>query len=583
MALPDDFLYQLKNANSIEGVMSSYTSLKRTGHNYVCLCPFHSEKSPSCTVYTDTQSFYCFGCGAGGDVITFVMKSENLDYFEAVKYLAERGNIPLPDEQFDENSSRIKQRVYEINRLAARFFFSQLKAQRDNNGLAYLLNRGLSLQTIEKYGLGYADDKWNNLKNYLMSEGYTENELIVAGLCIKSKSGNLYDVFRNRVIFPILDLRGNVIAFGGRLLDGEGPKYLNSSDTPVFKKSRNLFSLNFAKSSNEKRLILAEGYMDVIAINQAGFSNTVATLGTALTPEQARLMSQYAEEIIIAYDSDDAGQKATYKAIALLSDAGLKTRVLTIDNAKDPDEFIKKFGATRFKLLLDNSEGAIVYELNKCKNGLDMESDTGKVEYLKRVTHILADIKSSVEREVYISRVANEQGVSKETLLYEVNALVKKQRNMNEKREWRNITNQITAKRDNINPEAAKYPKEAKAETGIIAFLLNNPDKLEFVKSRLQAEDFVTAFNKRVFISIVDKIGGSKDISISSFNDDFTPDEMGKISEISAKTREINITQETVSDYIDVLLSHIDNTANGNDMSDEDFLNFFNSLKQKLN
>lgn len=494
MALPDDFLYQLKNANSIEGVMSSYTSLKRTGHNYVCLCPFHSEKSPSCTVYTDTQSFYCFGCGAGGDVITFVMKSENLDYFEAVKYLAERGNIPLPDEQFDENSSRIKQRVYEINRLAARFFFSQLKAQRDNKGLAYLLNRGLSLQTIEKYGLGYADDKWNNLKNYLMSEGYTENELIVAGLCIKSKSGNLYDVFRNRVIFPILDLRGNVIAFGGRLLDGEGPKYLNSSDTPVFKKSRNLFSLNFAKSSNEKRLILAEGYMDVIAINQAGFSNTVATLGTALTPEQARLMSQYAEEIIIAYDSDDAGQKATYKAIALLSDAGLKTRVLTIDNAKDPDEFIKKFGATRFKLLLDNSEGAIVYELNKCKNGLDMESDTGKVEYLKRVTHILADIKSSVEREVYISRVANEQGVSKETLLYEVNALVKKQRNMNEKREWRNITNQITAKRDNINPEAAKYPKEAKAETGIIAFLLNNPDKLEFVKSRLQAEDFVTAF-----------------------------------------------------------------------------------------
>lgn len=581
MALSEDFLYQLRNANSIETIMSSYTNLKRRGHNYVCLCPFHSEKTPSCTIYVDTQSFYCFGCGAGGDVITFIMKSENLSYIEAVKYLAERANIALPDEELDDKSGKIKQRVYEINRTAAKFFYSQLKSPAGRVGLQYLLERGLTPETIKKYGLGFAEDKWTTLTNYMLSEGFTEDELVISGLCGRSKSGRVYDVFRNRVIFPIIDLRGNVIAFGGRLLSGEGPKYLNSSDTPVFKKSRNLFSLNFAKASNEKRLILAEGYMDVIAINQAGFSNVVATLGTALTPEQARLMSQYAEEIIIAYDSDEAGQKATYKAINLLSEVGLKTKILKTNDAKDPDEFIKKFGSTRFKLLLDNSEGAIVFEINKCKNGLDMDSDVGRVEYLRRVTKVLSEIVSPVEREVYISRVANEQGISKDTLLFEVNAIIKKRQKSQDKKEWRNITNQFFSKRDNINPEASKYPKEAKAEAGIIAFLLLHPDKLDDITEKISPENFVTSFNKKVYESLILHLQSSYEVSISTFNGEFSPDEMGKISEILAKSREIEINEQTVLDYIDVLLSHIDNKDKNEDMSDEDFLEFFNNLKDK--
>ena len=581
MALSEDFLYQLKSANSIETIMSSYTNLKRRGHNYVCLCPFHSEKTPSCTIYTDNQSFYCFGCGAGGDVITFIMKSENLSYIEAVKYLAERANISMPEDHVDDKSGKIKQRVFEINRAAAKFFFSQLKSPAGRKGLEYLLNRGLSPETIKKYGLGFADDKWTTLTNYMQSEGYSADELVTAGLCGRSKSGRVFDIFRNRVIFPIIDLRGNVIAFGGRLIDGEGPKYLNSSDTPVFKKSRNLFSLNFAKDSHEKRLILAEGYMDVIAVNQAGFSNVVATLGTALTPEQARLMSQYAEEIIISYDSDEAGQKATYRAINLLSEVGLKTKILKINDAKDPDEFIKKFGSTRFKLLLDNSEGAIVFEINKCKNGLDMDSDVARVEYLSRVTKVLSEIISPVEREVYISRVANEQGISKQTILYEVNSIIKKRQKSQDKKEWRNITNQIVSKRDNINPEAAKYPKEAKAEAGIIAYLFLHPDKLSDISERISPDDFVTSFNKKVYESLVHHIENSVEISISVFNSEFSPDEMGKISEILAKFREIQITHDTVNDYIDVLLSHIDVKDKNEDMSDEDFLDFFNNLKNR--
>ena len=582
MALSEDFLYQLKSANSIETIMSSYTNLKRRGHNYVCLCPFHSEKTPSCTVYTDNQSFFCFGCGAGGDVITFIMKSENLSYIEAVKYLAERANIAMPEDQMDDKTGKIKQRVFEINRTAAKFFYNQLKSPVGRKGLEYFINRGLSPETIKKYGLGFAEDKWTTLTNHMQSEGYTQDELVTAGLCGRSKSGRVFDVFRNRVIFPIIDLRGNVIAFGGRLIDGEGPKYLNSSDTPVFKKSRNLFSLNFAKDSHEKFLILAEGYMDVIAVNQAGFSNVVATLGTALTPEQARLMSQYAEEIIISYDSDEAGQKATYRAINLLSEVGLKTKILKINDAKDPDEFIKKFGSTRFKLLLDNSEGAIVFEINKCKNGLDMESDVGRVEYLSRVTKVLSEIISPVEREVYISRVANEQGISKQTILYEVNSIIKKRQKSQDKKEWRNITNQIASKRDNINPEAAKYPKEAKAEAGIIAFLFLHPDKLSDIHEIISPDNFVTSFNKKVYESLVAHIENSVDISISVFNSEFSPDEMGKISEILAKFREIQIAQDTVNDYIDVLLSHIDVKDKNEDMSDEDFLDFFNNLKNKI-
>ncbi len=582
MAISEDFIYQLKNANSIESVMSSYTHLNKRGHNYVCLCPFHSEKTPSCTVYPDTQSFYCYGCGAGGDVITFVMKSENLDYIEALRYLAEKSGIAFPENDNDKQDKhfKLKQRIFEMNRLSANFYFSQLKSKQGEKGLAYLINRGLRPETIKKYGIGFAENQWRNLKDFLKSKGYLEDEMVAAGLCLRSRTGNVFDVFRNRIIFPIVDLRGNVVAFGGRLIDGDGPKYLNSSDTPVFKKSRNLFSLNFAKTSNEKKLILAEGYMDVIAVNQAGIDNVVATLGTALTPEQARLMSQYAEEIIISYDSDEAGQKATNKAIKMLSEVGLKTKILKINNAKDPDEFIKKFGATRFKLLLENSEGAIAFKINKCKDGIDLESDFGKVEFLKRVTNVLSEIISPIEREIYISRVSNDQGVSKQVLTTEVNAIIKKRSRSNDKRQWRNITNSFTQNKDVINPEAKKYPKQAKAENGIISFLFYNQDKFNEIISKISVDNFVTSFNRKVFSFLVDKLQNLTEISISSFNSEFSPKEMGKISEIISKSREIDITMDTINDYIDVLLLSDDKINENSDMSDEEFLDFSNKLKK---
>ena len=546
MALPENFIYQLKQNNPIDSVMSSYVRLQRRGHNYLCLCPFHSEKTPSCTIYNDTQSFYCFGCGAGGDVLTFIMKIENLEYIEAVKLLAERTGMRMPDEALNNDFTRIKSRILEINRLAAKYFYNVLTVEKDGEkGRRYFEQRQLSSNTIKKYGLGYAPNDWFKLSNYLKAAGYSDDELIIANLCAKGKNGGLYDLFRDRVIFPIIDLRGNVIAFGGRIIDGEGPKYLNSSDTPVFKKSRNLFSLNFAKKSDSKKLILAEGYMDVISINQAGFENVVATLGTALTHEQARLMGQYAEEVIISYDSDGAGQAATHKAINLLSEIGVNTRIIKMEGAKDPDEYIKKFGALKFKHLLDNSEGAINFELEKCRNGIDIETDTGKIEYLKRCVNVLADITSPIEREVYISKLAAEQRILKETLIQQVNGVIKKRMYSDRNKEWTEI--RMFSKQAKAVPESLKNPRKYKAETGIIAYLNSHPDSVDYIASRLQPDCFVTEFNRNVYNKLIDGIKKSEYFNIMSLQSELTADEMGKITEILTINRSVDINETAVT------------------------------------
>ncbi len=589
MALPDEFLQRLRDNNSIESVMSGYVSLKRAGRYQKCNCPFHSEKTPSCFVYPDTNSFYCFGCGAGGDVITFVMKIENLDYFEAVKLLAQRSGMSLPEDNFDDTIAKQKARIYEINKKAARFFHNQLKTEAGKPGLQYLLERGVSIDMIKKYGLGFAANSWSNLRTYLLGEGFSAEELNSANLISFSKEKKpSFDVFRNRVMFPIIDLRGNVIAFGGRALDTttDPRKYLNSSDTPVFKKSKNLFSLNYAKNVaiKEKKLILCEGYMDVIAVHQAGFENAVATLGTAITSEQARLMSQYCNEVIICYDSDEAGQKASQKAINLLSEVGITTKVIKMEGAKDPDEYIKKFGAGRFKQLLEKSEGAIDFELNKCKKDLDLNTEVDKVTYLKRTFEVLSEIESPLEREVYISKIADAQKVSKSVVQAEVDNLLRIKKRSNDKKEWSKIASGNYQRRDDVNPEAAKFPKQAKAEQGIIAFLFNHPDKLSDISSRLSPDDFVTDFNKRVFSILSHKIKSGADYSISSFNAEFSPDQMGKISEILATNRNMELEFETIVDYISVLKNFSqssDSNKSGADMSDDEFLQFFNDLKNK--
>ena len=416
MALSEAFLDELKSANDITSVVSSYATIKKQGKNQNCLCPFHSEKSPSCTIFPDTQSFYCFGCGAGGDVITFIMKIENLEYIEAVKFLAERAGMAMPeDSRYDSPEIKLKTRIYEINRETARYFYSCLRSEYGKEALKYIKDRGMTDKMLTKYGVGYAPNSWNSLRNHLRKKGFTDEEMVAAKVATYGKNGSCYDFFRNRIMFPVIDLRGNVIAFGGRRIsEQDNPKYINTSDTLVFKKSKYLFSMNFAKNTKEKTLILAEGYMDVIAIFAAGFENVVATLGTALTKEQARLMSQYADEIIIAYDSDGPGQTAAKRAIEILDELGITTRVIKMVGAKDPDEFIKKYGSTRFKMLLENADNAISFELEKAVGDLDLESDADKVEYTKRILPILAALNNPIERDVYSAKIARKLSINKD-------------------------------------------------------------------------------------------------------------------------------------------------------------------------
>ena len=577
MRLPEEFIYQLKSANPIESVIGGYVNTIRRGRDYVALCPFHSEKTPSFHIYTENQSFYCFGCGVGGDVITFIKQIENLSYMEAVKLLAQKGGLSMPESQGNDRTAELKRRILEINRETANYYYRQLVSGEDKSGLIYFKQRGLRPDTIKKYGLGYAPASWDELGRYLTSKGYTREEMIAANVrTVSQKNGNVYDFFRKRVIFPILDLRGNIIAFGGRALDDSLPKYLNTSDTPVFKKSRNLFSLNHAKKHPVKKLILAEGYMDVIAINQAGFENVVATLGTALTPEQARLMKQYADEVIIAYDSDGAGQKATAKAINLLGEAGLNTRIIKMEGAKDPDEYIKKFGAQRFKLLLDNSGGAINFELEKCKSGLDTNNENDKVKYLKNAVKVLSSISNKLERDVYISKISKETEVSADVIRAQIKDEVRKNISIEKKKIWQAVRSKPYYN-DPIVPENSKYPREVKAEETLLACLFRSPDKIIEVRAKLSPEYFVTDLYRRVYTYLCERTFDN--FSISLFSDEFSDGEMGKIAGIEAKNKNIPLTDKSITDCINVLSDHHDRPSAV--ATNDDLLNIIKSKRKK--
>lgn len=582
MPLPEEFIYQLKLANPIETTIGNYINLLRRGKDYVALCPFHSEKTPSFHIYTDTQSFYCFGCGAGGDVITFTKKIENLEYIETIKLLAQKGGLDVPENDTDNKTADLKKRILEINRETANFYFKQLVSGDDKKGLKYFINRGLKPETIKKYGLGYAPASWDSLYKHLSKFGYSNQEMITAGVrTVSRNNNNIYDTFRERVIFPIIDLRGNVIAFGGRTLGDGVPKYLNTGDTLVFKKSRNLFSLNFAKNHPVRKLILAEGYMDVISINQAGFENVVATLGTALTPDQARLMKHYADEVIISYDSDNAGQKATQRAINLLGEAGINARIIKMNGAKDPDEFIKKFGAQRFKMLLENSDGAINFELEKCRYNLDLNSETDKVTFLKRSVKVLSGISNRLERDVYISKVARENEISVDVLRSQIDAEIKKNINIEKKKEWQAIRSK-SLYIDPIIPESSKLSRQIKAEEGILAYLFRFPDKIETVMNTITSEYFVTDFYKKVFVFYCKKMQNQSNFSISLFSEEFTDEEMGKIMGIEAKNKEIIITEKNLKDYINILIDFKNNPMNHNNKisSNDDLINIVKAKRK---
>ncbi len=574
MPLPAEFLEQLKARNPIDEVMKSYVTLKRAGRNLNCLCPFHSEKTPSCVVYPDTESFYCFGCHAGGDVITFIMKIENLDYIEAVKLLASRAGLAMPEDGYDDRASRDRKRLIEMNREAARFYYKNLTADDGREGLTYLLQkRRLKPETIKSFGIGVAPNRWTSLKNHMLALGYSERELISASL-LSEKNGRSFDFFVNRVVFPIFDLRGNVCAFSGRTLDpsASGGKYLNSRETALYKKSRTLFALNFAKNESVKshRLILCEGNVDVVSLHQAGFKEAVATCGTAITGEHARLMSQYCDEVIICYDADEAGRKATKNAISILSAVGLKTRVVRLngDGVKDVDDYLKIYGADHFRVLLNGSEGSTEYELANLKSSVDMSDDLGRVDYLRRAVELLAGIENRIEREVYISKIAAEQGVDKQIIKAEIESVWKK----NRRREERKIKNEMTQppKRDALNPEAADHPKESRAEEDILAYLLTNQDGAEEIFSKLSPDDFVTSFHRRVYEKMLLSRENGLDIGLSSLGGEFSADEMGRISRILARSREIPVNKQAVDDCTAILKDR--SRSGGDEELDQEYL-----------
>ncbi|MBE6680142.1 MAG: DNA primase [Ruminococcaceae bacterium] len=526
---------EIKSRNDIVDVISSYVVLKRAGSNMQGLCPFHSEKSPSFTVFTGTQGYYCFGCGAGGDVITFVRQVENLDYVSSLEFLAKRAGVTIPEDKGRrEKSGFDRNRMFEMNRDAARFFRESLfNEQIGGEALSYLKRRGLDAATVKRFGIGYSPNDFSALTKHMRALGYSEEELIAGFLCGRSqKYGTLFDYFRNRVMFPIIDVSGNVIAFGGRVMDDSQPKYLNSSDTPVFKKSRNLFALNFARVACSEELILCEGYMDVIALHAAGFTNAVATLGTAITPEQARIMSRYTKKVLISYDSDAAGQKAANRAIGILGEVGLDVRVLKIKDAKDPDEYIKKFGADSFSNdILAASRGKFEYNMDSVLARHNILIPDEKIKACNELCAMISDIYSSAEREVYISAVSDKLGIPKDSIRADINRILKKKKNDFKKQESQKIIRQSAGFGDRVNPDYAKNIAAAKAEESVLGMLLLYPEHRKSVlegKCELNEKDFFTEFGKRVFTSLI-ATAQNGNFETGLLGEFFTPEEQGRI------------------------------------------------------
>jgi len=582
---PDSFLQELKLRSDITEIASSYVNLKRHGRNMVGLCPFHGEKTPSFNIYTESGSFYCFGCGAGGDVITFIMKIENLDYVEAVKFLAQRAGMEMPENTYDDSLSKLRMRIYEANREAARFFHATLLSQRGQSGLNYLRGRALSDRTIRHFGLGFADDDWNSLCNHLKSKGFSEYEIYSANLAFKRKNGNgIYDRFVNRVMFPIIDLRGNVIAFGGRIMTDEKPKYLNTSDTPVFKKSENLFSLNNAKSSGTRTLILCEGYMDVIALNQAGFTNAVATLGTALTNEQAVLMKRYADEVIICYDADGAGQKATARAIDILRNAGLPIKILTVPSGKDPDEFIRSKGdngPAAFKLLIEKCGNDIEYRLMKLKENYNLNTTDGKVAFLNEAVKIVATIESPIERDVFASKLCAELEIDKNAFLEQISKVKRRDRRENIKKETRQIQAELNGQSDKINREHYKKPRSSSAEEALLVYLINNPDYANSISERVTPDKFSNSLIKRYYEYVLSKIKSGYE-PLTSVSSDFNSDEVSYLYKLISTTIPAASTREAVEEYINVINEESNKLTSDKlaDMSADDINDYIMKLKQ---
>lgn len=550
MALSDSFLQELKMKTDIEDVISTYVTLKRRGATLVGLCPFHNEKTPSFTVYPATQSFYCFGCGAGGDAITFLKKIENLDYLDAVKTLAQRAGLQMPQEGFDDSLSERRRRILEMNREAARFYHSVLLSPEGKVGYDYFIGRALSAATINHFGLGFAPNQWDALLKHMRAKGYQPAELVDAGLARKGQKG-YYDNFRNRVMTPIIDVRGNVIAFGGRVLDDSKPKYINTGDTLVYKKTNELFALNFAKDSKEDALILCEGYMDVIAMHQAGFTNAVAGCGTALTTEQVRLISRYAKEVILTYDADEAGQKALQKAMTLFDQTDVKVRIPALVGGKDPDEIIRTYGRDKFKGMLEGASNETEFRLLALRRQYNLATTQGKIDFIGGALQILATLPP-VEQDLYVSRLSEELGVERQNMKVQLQDLVARQGNRREKREFKRIVQENMRKtaRETMATDASL--RKLRAEDRLISLLLRYPDCSRLCKD-FDPQWLTPGFAQRVFTLILQRLENGDGTELMDLRDRLTDDEMGRLSGIIARGGESADAKQEFSDCLQTI------------------------------
>jgi len=545
--IPASVIDDIRYRCDIESVISSYVTLKRAGSNLKGLCPFHSEKTPSFTVYPGTQSFFCFGCGAGGDVINFVMRTENLDYVAAVETLAKRAGITLPD--FDAQGYKTdgvsRSRVLQMNLEAAKFYREMLFDERVGApGRQYFSDRGLTSATVKRFGLGYSPPSGSMMLKHLSSLGFSKDEIQRAYFAGKSERG-YYDYFRGRVMFPIIDVSGNVIAFGGRVLDDTKPKYLNTSDTPAFKKSRNMFALNYAKNADAGYFILCEGYMDVITLHAAGFNMAVATLGTAITSEQARLMKKYTDRVVISYDSDEAGQKAANRAIGLLEEAGIDAKVLKMTGAKDPDEYIKKFGAPAFRKIVEESRGKFDFMLDGVRAKYNVTNPPEKVKALGEVCDYIAAIPSNVERDIYVAKAAKDFELPETSIRADVDAKRKKTAYANAKKRKGELVRVTSGIGDRVNPDFAKAPKGARLEESALGllFLHNGYFPLETDGKALDESELFTALGKRLFAFAKER-AEEEGFSLGMLNEAFSPDEVSRVYAMIAERNELGVQDE---------------------------------------
>ena len=556
----------------IQTLIGGYVSLKRSSANLKGLCPFHSEKSPSFTVYPANNSFYCFGCGVGGDQISFIMRMEHLDYPDAVEFLAKRAGITIVDDnksQYTAEPRFDKKRMYQMNTDAAKFFNACLFSDNPDAkaALSYFTNdRRLSVATIKHFGLGYAPNSFDVFSKYMLSKGYTHDELVAGFLCGKSERGHYYDTFRNRVMFPIIDVAGNVIAFGGRVMDDSKPKYKNSSDTPVFKKLRNLFALNFARHSCQDALILCEGYMDVIALHAVGITNAVATLGTAITSEQARVMSRYTKKVLISYDSDEAGVKAATRAMKMLEEVGLEVSVISLPGAKDPDEYIKRFGVDKFKQVLTGAKSKFDYSLDAIFAKYDLSLPQDKINALAETEKLISAVNSMAERDVYIHTVAKKFDVQAASIRNDVERIISKREREFKKNQIQRVRQEAVGYSDRINPDFLKSPAVARNEETVLGLILLFPDhrKKVFEQGLLTENDFLTDLNKRIF-NYVGRAYREGDDQLVTLNSEFTPDEIGRISRMKIRRMELSSNDDAVlAECIENLRKSVDKKTSEN-------------------